>query len=197
MVLLAGVRRSATRQEAWQDSLTVFTTLVADAPDNARGHLALGELYSHFGAWDRGIEYLYRAQRIEPAHRFAYASVLARSGRCREALGVLDSVDAPYYREAVGITRSSCLLNERRLSEARRRSLEGLAGGYSRETFTRLLLLSDSLLAAYDSIDARNRWVGEGRPFDRSGRPFTVKVESVGRRPLRPIFNGGRSLVNP
>ncbi|MEN9791793.1 MAG: hypothetical protein RLZZ63_1451 [Gemmatimonadota bacterium] len=192
-LLLAGVSQSAARQRTWEDSLTVFTTLVADAPENARGHLALGQIYTLYNAWDRAEPYLRTARAIDPMHRVAYALFLSRTGRCREALPLLDSMLVQFDRLEQGHTvRVSCLLNERRFRDARRRALDGLAQGLTPAVFMRTLLLSDSLLVAYDSVDIRNRWVAERRPYDRSGRPFAVQVGSTVARPLRPMLDGGR-----
>lgn len=193
VLLVAGVIRSAARQRAWEDSLTVFTTLVADAPENARGHLALGQVYMLYNAWDRAEHHLKAAQAIDPAHRLAYATLLSRTGRCRQALPLLDSVLVQFDGLEQGhAMRVSCLLNERRFHDARRRALDGLAQGLTPATFLRTLLVSDSLLVAYDSVDSRNRWVVEKRPYDRTGRPFTVQVNNTVTRPLRLMLDGGR-----
>ncbi|MFZ9987211.1 MAG: tetratricopeptide repeat protein [Candidatus Nanopelagicales bacterium] len=192
-LVLAAVGRSAARQRTWEDSLTVFATLVTEAPENARGHLVLGQLYMGYGAFDRAERFFVRAQALEPLHRISYADFLSKVGRCGEALTILDSALVRYDFFSVGhVARVTCLLNTKRLQEGRRRAFEGLTQGLAPEVFTRFLLVADSLLASSDSVDVRNRWVREGRPFDRTGRPYSVTVKFKQDRPFGPILNGGR-----
>lgn len=195
-LVVAGGWQSATRQPTWADSLTVFTTLVADAPTNYRGQSAVGELYLRLGSTERAEAYIARSVTLMPTApqpRLQYARLLQMTHRCGQALPILAPVLAGFPNtEEAWITQGACLLSLRRFAEGRRLAVAARANGFAPQVFARMRLVADSLLAASDSVDSRNAWVGTGRPFDRTGRDFDVAVFAVDRVATRLSFNGGR-----
>lgn len=180
LLLVAGAARSAERQLVWEDNATVFSTLVADAPDNYRAHHALGELFGAAGAWARAEHHLRIADSLYPGYdllELSLARVLHFDDRCPEALGWYDRVlvrrpDAEIAR----VGRTACLLEMRRLSEARVEAVDGIARGLSVESFSLLLQKAESSLAANDTVDARNRWWRSGSPVSKSDARLKVPV---------------------
>lgn len=191
-MLVAGAWRSAARQPDWEDTATLFAALVSDAPTNARGQLTMGQLFMYLANADRAGPYLARAYALQPSYGGVYAGYLQRTGQCERAVRVAEeAVRFDGLNEEAHTTRIACLLELRRFSEARRRGAEGLLFGLSRPTFTRALAVADSLLASADSIDARNVWVREGRPFDRTGAPVIVQLEGPRTSFSSAMFFGG------
>lgn len=195
LLLAAGAMRSAVRQTAWSDSFTVYSTITADAPQNGRMQVAMGQLLLRLQAVDRAGPYFERASVVHPVYAAVYAGYLQRIGRCEEAMTFVDSALVAFYRFQEGhVTRIACLLQNRRFSEARRWASEGLAQGFAAPTFTRMLLVADSLLAASDSVNSRNRWVREGRPFDRRGGGFAITRDDPVLRIPSVAYDGGVRL---
>jgi hypothetical protein len=196
VVVSAGVWRSASRQPAWTDSLTVFTTLVADAPLNYRGHGAVGEMFLRLGNPERAEDHLKRSVALMPqatGPRLHYARLLQMTQRCAEALPVIEHGPTRHVSSEEGvIIRSACLLSLRRCTEARRTAVVARAGGFAPQVLSRVILAADSLLAATDSIDVRNSWVGSGRPFERTARDFNIVVFQYNYESNRLGMNGGR-----
>lgn len=192
-LLLFGVLRSSQRQRTWTDSITVFSTMVSDAPNNARSLVMLGNLFLRGGALDRATTYFERAYALHPTLGQGYARVLQKSGRCPQALEVVEQVaTSDLLTEDVQITRISCLLELRRFSEARRRSTESLARGGQYAVFHRSLMVADSLLASTDTVESRNLWIRAKLPFDRTNARLTVNLIEP-RIALNPVmFDGGR-----
>ncbi|MEX2181293.1 MAG: tetratricopeptide repeat protein [Gemmatimonadaceae bacterium] len=172
-LLLLAVVHSAVRQRMWEDNATLFGTLVAEAPANFRGHFAVGEMYSRGGRYDDGEAAFQRSLALHPEFgpaRLAHARILHFRGLCREALPEYERVLAgdPTVGLAL-IGRTACLVDLRRLHDARRSALDGLFVEGMEPAFQAIRRATDSLLVATDSADARNRWWREGRPFDRTG----------------------------
>jgi hypothetical protein len=180
LLLLAGVLRSAERQRVWEDNATLFSTLVVDAPDNYRAHHALGELFGGAGSWARAEHHLRIADSLFPGYdllELSIARVLHLDDRCPEALPWYDTVlrgrpDA----EVARVGRAACLLEVRRLSEARAEAVAGIARGLSVGPFGMLLQKAESSLAANDTVDARNRWWRAGAPVSKSDARLKVPV---------------------
>ncbi|MGA1360352.1 MAG: tetratricopeptide repeat protein [Gemmatimonadaceae bacterium] len=195
LLVVLGVGRSAERQRAWADSLTVFSTMVADSPTNGRGHAVIGQLFLGFGELMRAETHLRTAYALHQGYGYLLADLLQRTGACDEVLQMTDSLITKHRSvEPLRATHTICLLEERRFSAARAQVREALVRGFSPRTFQPLGLLADSLLASYDSIDARNAWVRSGKGFDRTGREVTIAVAA---RPVAGglgLIFGGRSL---
>ena len=183
-ILVLATAYSAIRQRVWADNATLFSTLVVEAPLNFRGHFALGEYYVLGGQAALGDSSFKRAFELYPTHipaRVSFAQLLQLQGRCKEALPILDSARKAYPESGPAhVGTAICLLDEQRLHDARLMALYGIASGWSRESLGAVRALADSLLVATDSVDARNRWWREGRPFDRTGRRLRVIVTRTG-----------------
>jgi hypothetical protein len=179
-VLLAGIARSAERQLVWEDNASVFSTTVVDAPNNYRAHHALGEVFGGAGAWSRAEEHLRIADSIFPGYdllELSLARVLHFDDRCPAALEWYDRVLAKRPDAEIAlIGRTACLLEMRRLSDARAESVDGIARGISPGPFGLLLQKAESSLAAWDTVDARNRWYRAGAPVSRSTARLKVPV---------------------
>lgn len=197
ILVAAGAVRSAARQSAWADSLTVFAHMIADAPTNARGHVVIGQLYMSLGEMGRAEPHLVRAYALQPAYGLVYASYLQKTRRCDQALPVAVAVLGRFSRLEEGhVTRIVCLLELRRFSEARRQALDCLTRGFTPPTFALLREVADSLSAASDSVDQRNRWVRAGRSFDRTGASVVINVSGLPRLGMAIIY-GGRRETRP
>lgn len=198
-LLVVGAMRSAARQSAWEDNAAVISTLVADAPMNFRGHFLLGETFIQMNRWPEGEASLRRATELYPDFGRAQldlARVLQLSGQCRSAL--------PHFRRGLALERDDqvglvsltiCLLQLRRPSEARQVALDGAASGGSPSVFHMLKVTAESLLVTEDTIDGRNRFARQGRPFDRTGAPvhIPIRFEQVrgANRNLRELLPSG------
>ncbi len=191
LVLVAATWRSALRQLDWEDNPTVFSTMVVDAPDNYRAHHALGELFGAAASWKRAEKELRIADSLYPGYdllELSLARVLHFDDRCPDALPIYEEVlrkrpDA----EIAAIGRAACLLELRRLSDARDEAMRGLGRGLSRGSFGLLLQKAESSLAANDTIDARNRWARAGGPVSKIDARLRVPVLL-----LKPAASGGR-----
>lgn len=179
-VLLAAVIESADRQQAWEDNATVFSTLVVDAPNNYKAQHALGELFGASASWERAEYHLRIADSLYPGYdllELSLARVLHFEDRCPEALGYYDRVlKARADAEIAAIGRAACLLEVRRLSDAREAATNGLASGFSSGSFGLILQKAESSLVATDTVDARNRWYRAGAPFSKSDARLRVPV---------------------
>ena len=89
--------------------------------------------------------------------------------RAAEAWGVGDA-------EIAAIGRAACLVEVRRLSDARAAATKGLASGFSSGSFRLILQKAESSLVATDTVDARNRWYRAGAPFSKSDARLRVPV---------------------
>lgn len=191
VVLLAAVARSADRQTAWADNPTLFATTVVDAPTNFRAHFALGELFGSAGSWKRAEKHLRTADSLFPGYdlvELSLARVLHFDDRCPEAVPLYEMVlkqrpDA----EIAAIGRTACLLELRRLSDARAEAIRGLGNGRSPGAFGMLLQKAESSLVATDTVDIRNRWYRAGGPTSKSNARLKVPVLY-----MKPAASGGR-----
>ena len=87
---------TCVRADAWADEVTLWTRTYKDNPENEFLACAeLGRLYVRAGLFAQAYS-LYRGCSVTPVRRFVLlsnaASVLARTGRYREALGLLDGL---------------------------------------------------------------------------------------------------------
>lgn len=181
-----GVTQSAIRSRVWEDNATLFSALAVEAPTNFRAPFALAEFNVMGGRMRTADSLFQRSLELYPEHvpaRLAYVQFLQTQRRCADALPLLRASirDDPQSEPAV-VGTVICLMDSGRYSEARRVGLLGISRGFPSPALRELRQLADSMLVATDSIDARNRWWREGRPFDRTGKPLRVQVERrVGR----------------
>jgi len=87
------------------------------------------------------------------------------------------------------IGRTACLLELRRLSDARDESLRGIGRGLSVGAFGMMLQKAESSLVANDTVDARNRWARAGGPTSKSDARLRVPVLL-----MKPAASGGRKV---
>ncbi|MCE9603090.1 MAG: tetratricopeptide repeat protein [Gemmatimonadetes bacterium] len=194
LLLVSAVAQSADRQRMWMDNPTIFSTTVVDAPTNFRAHYVLGELFGGLGARERAEKHLRTADSLYPGYdlvELSLARVLHFEDRCAEALPLYDIVlskrpDAEIAR----VGRTACLLEARRLSEARDEALRGLGLGRSSGPFGLLLQKAESSLVATDTVDIRNRWFRAGGKVSKSDERLRVPVLYV-----RPSLSGQRSRM--
>lgn len=191
LLVVAGTWRSAERQLVWADNPTLFATMVVDAPTNFRAQHALGELFGAAGSWKRAEGHLRTADSLFPGYdllELSLARVLHFDDRCPEALPLYDRVlQRRPGAEIAAIGRAACLLEARRLSDAREESLRGIGRGVSVGSFGLLLQKAESSLVATDTVDARNRWWRAGGPVSRSDARLKVPVLL-----MKPAASGGR-----
>ena len=177
VLVVAGASRSAARQTAWADSVTVFSTMVVESPQNGRGHAVIGQLFFGFGEFERAERHLATAYALHDGYGYLYASFLERRGRCREALPLAEALAGKYRSvQPLQVTRIVCLFEARRFSDARRHARDAVVRGLNYVKFHDLAQVADSLLASYDSADARNTWIRSGKPFDRTGADVKVAI---------------------
>jgi len=179
-VLTVAVAHSAVRQRVWEDNATLFGTLVAEAPENFRGHFAVGEMYAIGGRFEAGDEAMQRSLALYPEFgpaRLTRARILHFRGLCNEALPEYERVLAADPEVGLAkIGRAACLVDLGQLHAARQAAMDGLFVEGMEPAFQIIRRAADSLLMATDSADVRNRWKREGLPFDRTGRPVRIWV---------------------
>jgi len=180
VMLVAAVAESAERQPVWKDNATLFTTTVVDAPTNFRVQYMLGELFGSLGARERAEKHLRTADSLYPGHDLiglSLARVLHFEDRCAEALPLYQAVIVKRPDAEIALVgRTACLLESRRLSEARDLALVGLGRGRSTGPFRMLLQKAESSLVATDTVDARNRWFRAGGAVSKSNERLRVPV---------------------
>jgi hypothetical protein len=194
LLLVSATVHSADRQMVWADNPTLFSTMVVEAPTNFRAHFALGELFGAAASWKRAEQHLRTADSLYPGYdllELSLARVLHFDDRCPDALPVYDSVlkrrpDA----EIALIGRTACLLELRRLSDARDESVRGIGRGLSVGAFGMMLQKAESSLVANDTVDARNRWARAGGATSKSNARLRVPVLL-----MKPAASGGRRKV--
>lgn len=183
VLLVLGAMRSAARQAAWEDNAAVISTMIAEAPDLYRGHLMLGQTLAVFHEFERAEPPLRRAVELYPGFPSAqldFARVLQLLDRCDEALPHFAVALQLEPASQVGqVNQSICLLETRRLKDARLRALEGLAEGVSPSAFRAIRWTADSMLLATDSADSRNLFARSGRAFDRRGGRMDLRIRYV------------------
>lgn len=184
--VLAGSVHSAIESQVWMDNPTLFSTLATRAPTNFRASYALAEFNAVAGRFDVADTLFQRAIALDPTHvpaRLGYAQELQIHGQCDRALPLLRSArrDDPFAEAAV-LGLGYCLLDAQRFSEARLTALQGLAFGMSPASLRMVRWHADSMLAATDSGDVRNRFLRDSLPFERATGPFVV---SIRRMPLQ------------
>lgn len=193
VLLVAGIGRSASRQGDWADSLTVFSTMVTDSPNNGRGHVVIGQLFLNFGDTTRAASHLRAAYALHPGYGVMYADYLQRTGDCARALPLADSLLALFPGEEYArLIRVACLMAFRRLSAARREAADGVARGFNFRVYSDLRRITDSLLVSTDSVDGRNIWVRMGGKVDRKGTPIRVSIGVPPPGADRGLLYGGR-----
>ena len=190
LVLLSAVAQSADRQRVWADNPTLFSSTVVDAPTNFRAQYVLGELFGGLGARQRAEEHLRTADSLYPGYdliQLSLARVLHFEDRCPEALPLYDLVlSSRPDAEIARVGRTACLLEARRLSEARDEALRGLGKGRSAGPFGLLLQKAESSLVATDTVDVRNRWYRAGGKVSKSDARLRVPVLYVRPSPIGP-----------
>lgn len=195
--VLAGSVHSAIESQVWMDNPTLFSTLATRAPTNFRASYALAEFNALAGRFDVADTLFQRALALDSTHvpaRLGYAQELQIHGRCDRALPLLRSArrDDPFSEPAV-LGLGYCLLDAQWFSEARLIALQGLAGGMSPAPLRMLRWHADSMLAATDSADMRNRFLRDSLPYDRAGGPFVVSIRRMPFQELQRQWNLQRS----
>lgn len=179
-VIAIATAHSATRQLVWKDNITLFVTMAVEAPKNFKAHFALGELYGGRGAWPEAEFHLRIADSLFPGYDLIHLSLarsLHLSNRCNLALPYYDSVlERRPDVDLVLVGRIACLLETRRLNEARSESIKGLGLGSANSVYRVLLQHAESSLVATDTVDARNRWWVAGKPASKSNARLLVPV---------------------
>ncbi|MBP7549626.1 MAG: hypothetical protein KA761_05020 [Gemmatimonadaceae bacterium] len=191
VVLVAATAHSAERTLVWADNPTLFSTMVVESPNNFRSHFALGELFGAAASWKRAEYHLRIADSLYPGYdllELSLARVLHFDDRCPDALPVYDRVlRRRPEAEIATVGRTACLLEVRRLSDARAEALKGIGRGLSVGAFGMMLQKAESSLVANDTVDARNRWWRAGGPVSKSPARLRVPVLF-----MKPAASGGR-----
>lgn len=185
-----GTLHSALRTRVWADNPTLFSTLVVEAPRNFRGLMMVAGMKSGGGQWASADSMFQLAMQYYPEHvpaRLAYVNELQVHGEFDRALEQV-RIAKQYDPESVQlrISEAICHMHFQRFSQARSLLLEATGMQGNTQLSWRLRVLADSMLAATDSIDARNRLVREGRPYEKWSSPFVIRVTpELKERPSR------------
>ena len=149
LLLVAGVARSAVRQRAWKDSDTIFAQTAIDAPRNYRAQFLQGAQRFVNGDKAGGERQMRIALGIygdDPNMLEHLGDLYRTEGMCEPAI--------PLYQRAVTIwpQRSTsrtglvtCLVDRGRFDEAREVAQRGIREGIQRDSFRRLLAITDSV----------------------------------------------------
>lgn len=186
-----GTLHSAIRTRVWTDNPTLFSTLLVEAPTNFRGLMMVGGLKAIVGQWDTADSMFQAAMEHYPDHvpaRLAYVNELQVNGHFDRALEQV-RIARKYDPEAsqVMMSETLSLLYFQRFTEARRLMLDGAAAGWATPLLQQLRSVTDSMLAVTDTVDIRNRFVREGRPFARWTQRLEMKVNrELRKRPVTP-----------
>ncbi len=133
IVLGIGATRLASRQDAWQDSYTILSRTVHDAPEVYRAHLMLGKELLRGGDRDAAREAFAQAGALwdrDPRPFEELGQLLRADGQCTEAIPVLRrGVLADSTSDTARSRLVECLLVERRWDEAEVEVRRGLAQG--------------------------------------------------------------------
>jgi len=202
--VLFGTLHSGVRTRVWADNPTLFSTLAVEAPTNFRGLMAVGELKSAGGRWAEADSLYQLALAYYPDHvpaRLAYVRELqvhGEFGRALEQVRIARLQDPA--SSAALVSEVLSLLHFQRFTESRANLLDAAAAGWGSPIVSRLRVVTDSMLAATDSVDARNRLVREGLSYAKWSEPLQVKVAPDLRRRLIPpggVQPDSRSATQP
>ncbi len=83
----------------WRSDLTLYTRMIADAPDRGIGYQNLGMYYYNSGDSEQALRYLdecYRRQEYTPESLFALAAISFEAGDHRKAGAVLKKLNATF-----------------------------------------------------------------------------------------------------
>jgi hypothetical protein len=167
LVLTLAASESAERQYTWKSGMSVFQTLVTDAPLNFKSHYTYGGwLFEQKRSMDGEREWR-KAIALMPDYDGVYVD-LAHKNReghiCRAAI--------PNYQKGLSIEPSrplarvglvACYLELAQWHRARSESRSAIADGFYRRAFDYMIEVADSGLMASDSLDATNTWTGHHR----------------------------------
>jgi tetratricopeptide (TPR) repeat protein len=148
-VLAGGTLRSASRQGVWRENRAFFEQMQRDAPGGYRSYAVYGTWLAGEGSLSEAADQYRRAASLfpdDPRMSEDYAQVLRRTGRCEEAIPVLERVLAIDRTRPIARTRLFlCLLATGRADSARSVAREGTAIGL--RVFSALEARADSALA--------------------------------------------------
>lgn len=148
-VLAAGTLRSASRQVVWRENRAFFEQMQRDAPGGYRSYSVYGAYLAAEGSLAEAADQYRRAASLyhdDPRMSEEYAQVLRRTGRCAEAIPILEQALAIDRMRPVARTRLFlCLLAAGEADSARSVAREGTALGL--RTFEALEARADSALA--------------------------------------------------
>lgn len=197
--VIFGAIHSAVRTRVWTDNPTLFSTLAVEAPTNFRGQMALAGYNSSGGRW-AVADSLYRvAVSLYPEHamaRLSYVKDLQGHGEFGAALvQARHALETEPDNPAALVSEALSLLHFQRFREARSRLVAAAGFDGKSPVVVMLRTVVDSMLAATDSVDARNRFVREGRNFDPWTVPLAVRVTPELRRRLNALQPDSRSAI--
>jgi hypothetical protein len=151
-VLLTGAARSSNRTRVWHDNDYLFNQSVVDSPDAYRAHYMLGAWSFENQRFRLGESEYRKALSLfpyDPSVSYTLAEQYRKLGACAPAIPLYEAVFAIEPRFPMGHTALvSCLMNERRLDQARSEALVGLSAGASLPIMRRVIFVVDSVRRA-------------------------------------------------
>lgn len=132
LLAIAGVR-SAARQPAWRDTMSILEVTARDVPDSYRTQMVYARELRHQGLLD-SAEVMYRRATVlwtrDPRPYEELGQLLRVRGACDQAIPVLEAgVRADSTSDVARSRLVECLIVERRWAEAEREIARGLAQG--------------------------------------------------------------------
>lgn len=162
--LVIAAAHSSERQFVWKDNGTIIASLVADAPTSFRGYLWLGDSLFRANQLYEGEQAMTRARDLWPDHDsplLMLAIQYQNRGRCDAALPLFERViELEPIKPAAHFGYAGCLFTQQRYTDSRRAAIAATSQiDRAHRAFNILVMRTDSVLAATDTIRPNNRWL--------------------------------------
>jgi hypothetical protein len=163
-LIIIAAAHSSERQFVWKDNGTIIAALVADAPTSFRGYLWLGDSLFRANLPYEGEQAMTRARDLWPDHDaplLMLAIQYQNRGRCDAAMPLFERViELEPIKPAAHFGYAACLFTMGRYTDARRASVAATSKvDRSHRAFNILIMRSDSVLSATDTVRPNNRWL--------------------------------------
>lgn len=113
LIVVAGIARSSTRSPVWRDNETLFLNTVLDAPNSAKAHMMVAQLFSDRGNQKKAVAETIEALKVgspRDSQLFAFAAdMFQMAGDCKVASGLyMRSLSLRANQPQVRINASIC-----------------------------------------------------------------------------------------